>query len=538
MVNLRHKSRILYGYGVLPGTNVCSGNDNSKQYRIGYFGDGCANTLNCINAGQAETINIGITNTQTGHWGDTDNEFWQQKDWETLASYSYGTFGTPTVKQHGCMMRTTCVGGYTHLSEFCIPRIDATVQSSTFNSVTIRIQWMGDIYTTADTVINVYKDDGTGVYTSIATATVPANVQGATNGYLPYSDIVFTGSDVGKSFHFKGEITTPYGTSMADMYITIGTTISDIPFPTAPKNSFVQFGEADCDCGSQRHVCLPVKSLSDLQFQMVIDAGSAGIFGDFPSLLGDGITAGAQFFLSLCDNCTMPDDVTHARDLTDKASILSWVNVPDTFVWVNNTIDWTWLQAYFIANVPVGSCFQICLIKRIPADGAPGEWIDTVAGCSPCFKRIATNKCFTSVLKYRSNQDSMCFFYSQDANYYNSIRLPMLLKSMLPVSEDEVYTYSDGTYETLSAFLAKQYELHVGRLNKNQHWRISIGLKHDTVLLDDSDNSQENAQITCKEQYKPDWTDTVNNTSVEYPLTKATTQILINQDLCSTNSNC
>lgn len=101
--------------------------------------------------------------------------------------------------------------------------------------------------------------------------------------------------------------------------------------------------------------------------------------------------------------------------------------------------------------------------------------------CSNCLTYI-DNICFTSLVKYRCNEDSFGFDYSE-STYYNIVRLPFFINNPQPIETENVFRLSNGNYKTLSAVFEKEYEGHVGYMDEANHFRLAIATKHDAVRL-------------------------------------------------------
>lgn len=103
--------------------------------------------------------------------------------------------------------------------------------------------------------------------------------------------------------------------------------------------------------------------------------------------------------------------------------------------------------------------------------------------CSNCLK-YTIDICWTSLIKYRSNENSFGFDYS-DTSFYNIIRLPFYLNNPQPITTENVFRLSTGGYKMLSAVFEKEHEARVGYLDEEQHFRLAIALKHDVVRIKD-----------------------------------------------------
>lgn len=277
---------------------------------------------------------------------------------------------------------------------------------------------------------------------------------------------------------------------------------------------------------------MPINSLDDLQMQLVVDTAENGVLENFQLLLGDGVTSGYRYFITICnDGCEIKPSVTNSETLLNKAYIIDWVQVPLTNIFVNEVINWSNLVALFNSDIKIGDCFSFCLVKREP-DVTAGEWIDTVLGCSNCFQRI-DDTCFTSVISYRSNDNNFCFYYSQDSQWNNKVRLPMFMKSMQPERKTKGYQKSNGTFVKLSDKINEAYTLKIGDLNADLHKKVAVALASDSITITDPINDITNVAIFSQDDYKINWND-----EDTYTLAQAETKVYLQNNNCSVNSNC
>ncbi len=103
---------------------------------------------------------------------------------------------------------------------------------------------------------------------------------------------------------------------------------------------------------------------------------------------------------------------------------------------------------------------------------------------SNCFTYI-DDTCFTTVIKYRSNENSFSLFYTGDTAFHNAVRLPLFINNPQPVSDENVFRLSDGSKKTLFARFEKEYEGQTDYMDENFHFKLAIALKHDFVYLGD-----------------------------------------------------
>ena len=538
-LHISQYSSLVFGFGV--GINYICTNGTDKQYALGAPTTiGTTGTLDCVN-GPAQSITIGAAGfIQNTYWGGTSNRFWQQVDWEAQTAYNFGTYGNPTISVNGCYMDAECSGGYVALNYLGFARTTAILQSATTNSCIVRVSFGGQIKFSEDSVMKVYQDDGSGNWILLASKTCPANQQNNQDPTLDtYADITFTGADVGNSFHFKSEVIHNGGiVTNADCYITIGSTVEELPPIAAAENSFVQFGDGinDPSCGIVRNVCFPIIGMGDVQFQLVVDAAENGAYDNFPNnILGDGITTGIRLFLTICDDCTIPTAITQSPTFDNSVALLTdWVRDGDTWDFVNEKINWSNLENYLFTNYATNQCFRICLCKREPSDSQPGEWVDTVIGCmTDCFQLI-DNYCYTTLITYYSNTNNYCFHYVEGNSFANKIRLPMYLRSPQYPSTEKGYQKSNGDFVKLSERINEEWLLEVGWIPGTWHKALKIALSHDYILADNRADSGLNEYVYCNQPYDIIW----EKRRWPYPLAKGATKLFKQINLCSVNSNC
>lgn len=530
---LQRKSRAIFGYGVPVGATCSTQND--KEYSVQYASiDGTTSTITCVTPSHGGTISVGGAVTQTNHWvGAT----WQQKDWETDAIYPYGTYGVPKVKVYGCYLNASCVDGYTLKNYYAIPRINIVQTATSPSSCTCDLVWDGDLLMPFETSMSLWEEIN-GVWTLLSVNACPANTQSSPGGYNPTVSITIPSGDagIGKRYRAFYNCAGANLTGYADMYVLFGSNNYDLPNINVSEHSFVTFGNAPYqnNCAYDKVNCLPVLDLSDVQFQMNVDVSIGGQYGNFPTpILGDGITSGTQLYLAPCEDCTIPEIIATSADFGNfVAKLDTWNSVPGTEIYVNGYINWIGLWNYVTANYAVGDCFRICLCKREPAEGGIGEWVDTVLGCMDgCFQYV-DDECYTSLLQFKSSNNEFCFYYSQDENYLQSIRLPMYLRDVQFPSTSTGYQKSDGTWVKLSERIQEEWTLTTDWMEARIHKALKIALAHDTTFI--LGNMGIADQMTAQNNYSIQW----ESKTKPYPLAKGSVKLNKTINTCSVNTNC
>ena len=94
--------------------------------------------------------------------------------------------------------------------------------------------------------------------------------------------------------------------------------------------------------------------------------------------------------------------------------------------------------------------------------------------------------CFTSLIKYRCNENSFGFAYyalsggsNVLASFYNQVRLPIFIHNPQTKSDKEVYRRSDGNYVKLKAWMEKQHEMETDWLPDFWHDCLHVAIEHD-----------------------------------------------------------
>lgn len=128
---------------------------------------------------------------------------------------------------------------------------------------------------------------------------------------------------------------------------------------------------------------------------------------------------------------------------------------------------------------------------------------DSLVACSNCFV-YKSDTCFTTVLKYRNNENAFGFNYELEEDFYNKVRVGMYLDRPQPITNKNVFRYSDGSYKMLSAVFEKQYEGHVDYYDEQRHFAIAIAMKHDELFMAQNDDT-EFTGYSCEDAYEIGW---------------------------------
>lgn len=105
--------------------------------------------------------------------------------------------------------------------------------------------------------------------------------------------------------------------------------------------------------------------------------------------------------------------------------------------------------------------------------------------CSNCFK-VIDDPCFTSVLKYRGNEDQFSFYYALVTQFYNQVRVYVYMDNPQPIFDENYFVRSDGSKKVLSARYEKEYDVHTEYFDESRHFQLIAAIKHDVLLVGES----------------------------------------------------
>ncbi len=278
---------------------------------------------------------------------------------------------------------------------------------------------------------------------------------------------------------------------------------------TTPDHSFVRFGDSiNESCTEPQHICLPVTQLNDINFQVIVTSDDVG---DYTKL--ESSTGGLAYIVSVCRSCQ-----SNADEQCNYWKKIEFVSTGLDIYAIGTIGGDTHSTATFDAMAD-GDCFSLCLYKVTWTGGGtmpnlctptPGLVI-TYVNCSNCFTK-QEDDCFTSLISYRSNEDSMGFLYTGNSNltsFRNKIRLPMFLSQPQFPKKEEVYVKSDGTRVRLSAQLGKEYKAETDYMMEHLHEKLAIALAHDSLLIENPDAGV-NTTFICEGNTDIKWLDFLN----------------------------
>lgn len=274
---------------------------------------------------------------------------------------------------------------------------------------------------------------------------------------------------------------------------------SEEPVLIIPKNSFVQAIDAMVhdNCAEQVSLCLPVYDKDDVAFQFLTSK-----YDSYQYMIQDGAFPQGPY---------------------TNLKVVSYTSTVDLVMFIG---------FYEMDKIKCGECFSIKMYGKMRT-GDP-----VLLFQSNCFEKIC-DKCYTSKITYRCEEDSFDFIYSKDyidsgwQHFYNTIRLPFYLSEPQYPVKRNVFVKSDGTRKKLSARIENSYELIVGWMPKDWHEKLIVALEHDTVMIDNINSGlPQYSKFTQEKEYKIDWLRFLN-----YPTAPASGQLMLTPYL-NVNSNC
>lgn len=272
-------------------------------------------------------------------------------------------------------------------------------------------------------------------------------------------------------------------------------------------NSFVQFGAADsfthCVFGEVRQ-CLPVYDSGDLSFQILVDAGNSSDAALLCELGGDAV------LLEIMRDCDDAVPVATAGD------VFETVRIGATVIAFN----FHFPLPGFPYSLKDGECFYL----RASIDASPF----LLEACSNCMQRI-TNDCFTSVIKYRCDEDAFGFVYCGADSFYNSVRLPFYMTKPQYPAERNVFRKANGVTKVLSSVIRKTVQGITDYMQESWHQKLVIALNSDIVWIT-ADNFNE--FVAVDGDYSISWQD-----FLDYPVAQANFQMQVTP-FNARNTNC
>lgn len=288
----------------------------------------------------------------------------------------------------------------------------------------------------------------------------------------------------------------------------------------SPEYSFLTFNtKPEWNCVEDVNEALPLQSFSDLNFQYFWDNDTFD-----PELYYQ------RLFIIPCDCETLkfepPTDGTQQAEFrfTGNQTAISgdYDNLTVLTGFAGNDID-----SYY----NFGDCFQFCLVQVLYniSDNTIHE--QNVISCSNTFVYTSSD-CYTSLVTYRNNEDSMSFDYETFDTFKNKVRLPLYLTRPQLPSDKEDYRKSDLTYQNLSEVVRKEFILKTDYLSDYTHEKIKIALASDDLIIE-NENARVNDNFLSRNDYNIEW-----NEDIELKQAQAICTLVLSEALAYRNSNC
>lgn len=317
----------------------------------------------------------------------------------------------------------------------------------------------------------------------------------------------------------------------------------------SPRWSFVQLGDTPIqytqyDCVYNPELCLPIRNMSDLRFQMYATVLSPTPAVVFPrrDWIAYPVPADVDCDKETFDNGIIPDLTVRplratVTPVTDKLGV---VGVGSFSIGSGNFEDFPIAGG---ATIEVGQCFKFMIYELWTQSTDTDNIISsTFLGCSNCFIRV-DEQCFFSQVQYDNDENNYDFYYNKegtDLNNPNRVLLPLYLHSPQLPSEESSYRKSDGTYIKLSERIEETVELETDNIPMQWHRKLKVALSHDTVSIFSpnyvqtvSPSGSSFSSVISKEPYEIEEADPTLTI-----LRKGKTKLTISSALSLTNSNC
>lgn len=274
---------------------------------------------------------------------------------------------------------------------------------------------------------------------------------------------------------------------------------------TIPTNSFIQAYSAPIDnCAEEISLCLPVYDVNDLAFMFRINSNAGSDV--FVKLIKGGVAVGTPKQMGLVQQTIGPYD----------------------YYYINNISDME-----FETEIEEGECFYLRIYSMQEGDPFELNLFQT-----SCFQKIA-DPCWTSVIKYRCNENSFGLYYNVDngagnliSSFYNKIRLPFYLKEpQFPVTRN-VFIKSDGSRKKLSARIANEYMVGTDYMPKAWHEKLIVALEHDELFITNTNSGFTDQAFSQEGSYDINW-----QKFLDYPTAPAAFK-LMKTPYYNVNSNC
>jgi hypothetical protein len=306
-------------------------------------------------------------------------------------------------------------------------------------------------------------------------------------------------------------------------------------FVQATDYRYFQFG-----CGEEDKYCLPIISRADHYFQILvtdleteptqnikvtfyavpIPADSACSIGELltPELWSGNVIRG-QFFSTFND---------------DYEAIVNFNQPIGTpFDFSNPGID-----------LAVGECFKYMIVERL-TDGEGNFISQKSLGCTNCFKIEEEPQCYMTQFEYFNNENSVGFRFKESTTSQSNQPFTFRAQALLPAwihspeitTEQQSYTFSDGTARKLSGRLRKKYKFETDYLPMSIQLKLGVAMQSDSLLMlnrfiFDINYPNVNRYI-CEGEYEYNWSGREKKATV-----KMQTEIFESTSIPLVNNNC
>lgn len=291
--------------------------------------------------------------------------------------------------------------------------------------------------------------------------------------------------------------------------------IIDIP------NSFIKFNIPSyfysCKLLNEPNLCLPIAEVNDVRFQILTPTSEfVNAFPLVPEINGN------AFYFRFVNTCNQGFELGNR---TTPPGIMDRLLTAPTNIGDNNTVLFTDPSGLNLQNLDAfdcGECLKIQIIKRTLIDVEfqpfPNPPVNIYSysfqGCSNCFYKEC-DKCYTTTIRYRSNENSMGFFYRSINNlnvnilsqFSNALRLRFYLKAPQFETKQTVFTLSNGNKKKLAARVEKEWSAVVDWMPQEWHERLVLATEHDQFVVE---AQQLSGNMMKEGGYEINWEDFLN----------------------------
>ena len=135
-----------------------------------------------------------------------------------------------------------------------------------------------------------------------------------------------------------------------------------------------------------------------------------------------------------------------------------------------------------------------------------------VHNCSNCLCPMESDNCYSTLLEYYCNENSLGFNYGQvtagvyTPKFTNKVRLALYLAYPQYPEESEVYRKSSGVYQKIASRLEEIYEVMTDYMPKEWHKCLAVALAHDHILMKcDLSGFASLKEVILEEKYTVNW---------------------------------